>query len=234
MTFFGSAKAQELTVLVSNWAPYNFVKNDKIVGISTDLVKAALERANVKSQFLVYPFKRALYTVKQDPNVMMITVARVPERENMFRWIGPLHPRTVYLYKLKSRTDIQINSVEDIQKYKTSVLLGGSVEQFFKTQGFSEQADYFMTSTSTQLLKILFKGRADLIPGDPLDLAFQLRNMKHDFSELEHAYQLSDEGGYYMIANKNVSNELVYRIQAALDQLLAEGINYRIIDKYIQ
>ncbi|MBB1300254.1 transporter substrate-binding domain-containing protein [Pseudoalteromonas sp. SR44-8] len=224
----------ELTILLNDWPPYNFNKGGKLVGISTELVEAALQKANIKYKLLVYPFKRALYTVQETPNTLLFTVARIPELENMYKWIGPLHTREVYLYKLNSRSDIQINKIADIKQYKTSVLMGGSVEQFLKRNHFQENIDYYVTVNSEQILKALFKKRTDLIPGDPLDLAYQMKTLGYDQSAIEKAYLLSNEGGYYMIANKKTSDEMITKIQKSLDEVLASDKKDKTIEKYLQ
>ena len=229
----GGAKHQELTIFVDRWPPYNFEENGKIVGISTELIEAALKKANMRYKLVIYPFKRALITVQSNPNTMLFTVARIPQREDMFAWIGPLHPRKVSLYKLKDRTDILINDIEDIKKYRTGVLLGGSVEKFLLAKGFHGD-NYYSIRNSEQLLKMLIEKRLDLIPGDPLDLAYQIKTLGHRPSELEIAYPLSDEGGYYMIANKDTSNEIIMKIQKALELILATGARDRIIQKYVK
>ena len=152
----------------------------------------------------------------------------------MYKWIGPLHTREVYLYKLNSRSDIQINKIADIKQYKTSVLMGGSVEQFLKRNHFQENIDYYVTVNSEQILKALFKKRTDLIPGDPLDLAYQMKTLGYDQSAIEKAYLLSNEGGYYMIANKKTSDEMITKIQKSLDEVLASDKKDKTIEKYLQ
>ena len=231
--FAVTAKAKEFTILVDNWPPYNFQENGTIVGISTELIKAALKKANIQYKLKIYPFKRALLTVKETPYTMLITVARIPQRENMYAWIGPLQPRRVGLYKLKNRTDIQIDDIDDIKKYRTGVLSGGSVEQFFIAHNFNAE-HYSSVSKSTQLLKMLFKRRFDLIPGDPLDLAYQAKILGYNNSKLERAYLLSEEGGYYMIANKNTPRKIIRRIQEALDAIIETGAKDRVINRYLQ
>jgi polar amino acid transport system substrate-binding protein len=228
-----TAKAQQLTIFVDKWPPYNFTQNGNIVGISTDLIEMALQKADIQYKLIVYPFKRALLTVQRTPNTMLYTVARIPQRENMFAWIGPLHPRKVYLYKLKNRTDIHINAVEDINKYHTAVLSGGSVEQFFISNGFHKD-NYDLVNKSEQLLKMLFAERVDLIPGDPLDLAYQMKELKYEHSQIEIAFFLADEGGYYMIANKQTSDKILKKIQESLEAVMATGVRDQIIQKYIK
>ncbi|MFW5499153.1 MULTISPECIES: substrate-binding periplasmic protein [unclassified Maridesulfovibrio] len=229
----GNAQAYELTIFADNWPPYNFKKNNKVVGISTELIEAALQKAEIKYKIVIRPFKRALITVQKNPNTMLYTVARVPQREDLYSWIGPLHPRKVYLFKLKNRTDIQIDNVEDIKKYYTGVLLGGSIEHFFVSHAFHNKS-YYSVSNSEQLLKILFKKRIDLIPGDPLDLAYQMNTLGYNYSELEIAYLLTEEGGYYMVANKKAPANLLEKIQKSLEEVLATGLRDQIIKKYVK
>ncbi|BCS88237.1 substrate-binding periplasmic protein [Pseudodesulfovibrio sediminis] len=229
----GGAKAQNLTIFVDTWPPYNFEEDDKIVGICTELIEASLQKANVQYKLVVYPFKRALITVQKTPNTMFFTVARIPQREDMFAWIGPLHSRKVSLFKLKDRTDIQFNDIEDIKKYRTGVLLGGSVETLLIAKGF-HKGNYHSIHKSSQLLKMLLEKRLDLIPGDPLDLAYQIKSLGHKYSELEIVYLLSEEGGYYMVANKDTSDEIIVKIQKALELILATGTKDRILQKYME
>ncbi len=229
--FAATAKAQKLTVFVDNWPPYNFKENGRIVGISTELIEAAMQKAKLQYKLKLYPFKRALITVQKTPNTMLFTVARIPQREDMFSWIGPIHSRKVHLYKLKNRADIQINNVEDIKKYHTGVLSGGSVEQFFITHGFQKEY-YSLVINSPQLLKMLFKERVDLIPGDPLDLAYQMKNLGYKYSELDIVYLLSEEGGYYMVANKDISSTIITKIQKSLEEIMDTEFKDRVINKY--
>jgi len=170
--------------------------------------------------------------VRSTPYTMLYTVARIPQREDEFAWIGPLHPRKVFLFKLKNRTDIQIDNLEDIKKYRTGVLSGGSVEQFFINNKLSEY--YHLVNYSGQLLKMLLMGRLDLIPGDPLDLAYQMKRLGSNYSQLEVAYFISDEGGYYMVANKETPVEILVKIQESLEEVIGTGLRERVIERYVQ
>ncbi|WP_319759266.1 transporter substrate-binding domain-containing protein [Maridesulfovibrio sp.] len=228
-----TADAQKITILVDNWPPYNFKKDNEIVGINTELIEAALKRTHIKYKLVMYPFKRAMKTVQKYPNTMLLSVALIPQRKAHYAWIGPMQARRVYLFKLKERTDIQIKDKQDLKKYRTGVQLGGSIEQFFIANNIHTD-HYSLVSNSESLLKMLFKKRVDLIPGDPLETAYQLKNMGHDFSELEAAYLVSEEGGYYMVANKDTSASIISSIQESLDEVLASGAKEQLIEKYFK
>ena len=38
---------------------------------------------------------------------------RSGKREGLFKWVGPLAPRKMWLYKLKKRKDINVKTLED-------------------------------------------------------------------------------------------------------------------------
>lgn len=81
---------------------------------------------------------------------------------------------------------------------------------------------------------MLLIGRFDLIPGDPLDLAYQMKSLGSKYSELEIAYFISDEGGYYMAANKETPDEILAKIQKYLKEVMTTGVRDRIIEKYVE
>ncbi|WBF69103.1 transporter substrate-binding domain-containing protein [Desulfovibrio subterraneus] len=227
------ANAQDLTIFFDIWPPYNYIESGKTVGISTELIETTLQNSNIKYKLVQHPFKRAILTVETTPYTMVYTVARIPQREDAFTWIGPLHPRKVYLYKLKERTDIQIANVEDIKKYHTGALSGGSVEQFFIANGF-HTSRYYLANSSEQLVRMLFAERIDLIPGDQLDIAFLINSMEYDYSRIEVAYLLDEEGGYYLAANKNTPHDTLEKLQKSLNKVLATGFKDEIIKKYVK
>lgn len=229
----GNVRAQEISVFTDNWPPYNFEANGEIVGVSTELIEEALKKTKIPYNLQMFPFKRAFITVQRTPNSMFFTVARTPVREDKFAWIGPIYPRRVLLFKLKNRDDIQINNLEDVMKYRTGVVLGGSVESYFNEHGFPKDS-YAVVSNAEQLLKLLFHERVDIIPGDPLDMAYQVKNSEFKNVELEMVHLLTEEGGYYMAANKDTPAEIIAKIQDSLEQLMETGARDRIIKKYVE
>ena len=61
-----------------------------------------------------------------------------------------------------------------------------------------------------------------------------MKTLGYDQSAIEKAYLLSNEGGYYMIANKKTSDEMITKIQKSLDEVLASDKKDKTIEKYLQ
>ncbi|MEI8631015.1 hypothetical protein P4S72_00655 [Vibrio sp. PP-XX7] len=59
-----------------------------------------------------------------EKDILIYSIARTKERESLFKWVGPIAPYNVYLFKLKARSDIIVNTLEDVKKYR----IGGAYQ----------------------------------------------------------------------------------------------------------
>ena len=221
---------EKLTLLTEDWPPFNFRKNGEIVGISTDLVVATVKRAGFEYALKLKPWKRAYQDAIEAPNTLLYTTSRTENRENLFKWIGPLYPRQIVLYKLRSRDDIVIHHLDDLRDYKVGVLRGGSVEEYFNSIGIM---NYQTVSKEVQNIYKLFVNRVDLIPGSDMSMAFRMKETPYQFSDLQQVFVLIDKGGYYIAINKRTSDDVVARLHKAFNALIEEGFRQQITEKYL-
>lgn len=224
--------ASELTVYTEEWPPYNFTSNGKIVGISTELVKAALKKSGFRYKIVMAPWKRAYKIVKNNKNTILYTTSRTGKREMEFKWIGPLYPRRVNLYKLKKRKDIKLNTVSDLKGYKISVIRGGSTEELLTSKGLIKDKHFTAVTRVNQCILMLFFDRVDLIPGGQESFLYLIKKMNFNINDLEIAFTLVDDVYYYMAVNLSTSDEVVFSIQKALDELIFSGYKTEIYKKY--
>jgi len=230
---FQHLNAQKLQVLTEVWAPYNFIENDKPVGLSTELVKAVLQRANIDYELKILPWKRAYLYALNQPNTLIFTITKTRAREKIFKWIGPIYPRKAYFYKLKNRTDIKVKNFEDLKKYHIGVLDGGNTQASLIEKGFENNVNLFSVINAKQNILKLFKGRIDFTIGSDAKFIFQLKNSEFKFENLEKSILLSDEYSYYLAANINTPDDVVNKLQTALDQLISEGVRDDIWRKHM-
>lgn len=89
------AQARELTVVTEVWEPYNFEQKGKVVGISTEIVAATIDAAELEiapGGIRILPWPRAYKMALSTPNTLIYTILRTQARESDFYWIGPLFP----------------------------------------------------------------------------------------------------------------------------------------------
>jgi len=107
LTYFGIAYSSEkITVLTEEWAPFNYLENNKPVGISVDIAKEMMKRTGISAEIEIVPWARAYTQAVTRENVMIFTIARTEEREDKFKWVGKVAEKKMYFFKLKSRKDI--------------------------------------------------------------------------------------------------------------------------------
>ncbi|WP_159084375.1 substrate-binding periplasmic protein [Dongshaea marina] len=233
LTFCVQAQSRVL-LLTEEWKPFNFVQGTQIVGLSTELVESMFERAEIDYQIRLLPWSGAYQKALDRPEAMLFTTSRTEKREKLFKWIGPLYPRKTSLYKLKSRLDIQIRQDSDLKKYRIGVLQGGAVQGELDALGLKEDLHYFTVRRTELNIEKLFRDRADLIPGADLWFKNQVKASGFSPEEVQQVFVISDKGGYYLAANLQTPDEVVQKLQDALDVLIQEGLREKLINKYSQ
>lgn len=225
--------AKDVQVITEDWAPYNYEKNSKVVGFGTEVVEETLKEAGVSYDIGLYPWARAYQMVQNNPNTLIYTISRTEERENMFEWVGPFAPRTMYLFKLKSKKEIAVKNLDDLKKYKIGVVKSDAMEGFFKEKGFNETQLDDVVSEDLNIKK-LFIGRVDFITGSELALSYKMKELNFNYGDLEKTLLLVDSGGYYMALNKKTPKEIVDKIKTAFEKLKKNGKIEEISKKYLK
>ncbi len=88
---YGQQADKELMVVTEPWPPYNTFSNDDTAdGAHALIVQRALALSGLQAQTGVYPWARAMALAQSRPNTLLFSLARTPERENKFIWIGKL------------------------------------------------------------------------------------------------------------------------------------------------
>lgn len=227
----GFAESQ-FTLLTENWPPYNYQENGQVVGISTELVEALFQSANITYKIYVNPWARSMHMTQTTPNTALFTCSRTLKREKLFKWVGPLFPKNLCLYRLKKRNDIVVNTLNDLKNYQIGVINNGSVHEYLLNHGFAK-TKLQPVATSEQNLHKLFYQRVDLIVGTEATLIYRMQKKGYKFSDLSYVYTLiTKEKDYYLAFNLNTKNELINRLQNIFDSLLKKGLRDEITQKY--
>lgn len=222
----------EITVVTEDWKPYNFQEGDKIVGFSTEIVEAVLQKANLSFTIELFPWARSYKMALEEKNVLIYTIARTEEREHLFKWVGPFAPRLMYLFKLKKRTDIVLNTLEDAKKHKIGVVREDATTQLLLQHGFEVNKQLELAAAEDINQRKLFAERIDLIAGSELSVALQLKDMGLAFADLEKTIVLA-KGDYYMAFSQATDDDIVERVRKALNEVQQEGLIEKIKAKYL-
>ncbi len=223
---------QQSPVYTEPLAPVHFEDNGKIKGIATEVVREIFKEAELEANFEIYPWKRAYQKTLSTNGSFIFTINRTNKREPLFKWIGPILSKKTYLYKMKDRKDIDINSYNDAKKYTTAVILGHSLTINLLDRGFREGSELITTPNKKVQIKVFLKGRSDLVTGNQYTIYQSLKAEGYSMKDVEPVLFISDRG-YYLGANLNTDDEIVARLQEANEKVQRSGIVEEIIAKYI-
>jgi len=225
--------ATDLVLLTENFPPYNMARNGKnfaqdenINGIAVDIVREMFKRANLTySLTLRFPWERIYKIALEKPGYGVFVMARLPDREKLFKWVGPIGPDD-WIMLAKADSKINLDSLEDARKYKIGAYKGDAIAETLAKQGLKP----IVVLRDQDNAKKLTSGQIDLwATGDPAgrylarqDGVFGLKTvLRFNSAEL------------YLALNKEVPDETVAKLQAALDQLRKEGVVDEIMARYL-
>lgn len=233
---------QNITIATCIEPPYQMQEQDgALTGVSVELVQLMLKEAEVDAQIQVYPWARAYRMAQTNENVMLFSILRNPQREKLFKWVGSLHPFHVFFYRLKSRPEVVVNTLDDAKKYKIGVLKDDSRNIYLRSQGFDDK-NLNEAPLDENNIKKLFAHRIDLLPSDPFVLAYWFKvinekpvdNQLFDLHQVEPIYRLEGaDGDNYIAMSPQTDDRVVKHFRQALDRVKARPQYQQLLDKYL-
>ncbi|AKB46695.1 hypothetical protein MSKOL_0918 [Methanosarcina sp. Kolksee] len=228
-----------LTYYTEQLPPYNYMDNGTLKGISVDLLEAVTEKMGKKvtrEEIKLVPWTEGYKTVLTQNNTVLFTTVRVPEREQSFKWVGPIYTYTNVLFARPDR-GITIERPEDLNRYRIGVIVDDIAVQQLLDAGVNESQLVQETNASV-IVEKLDNGEIDLWAYPEAAGRYITEQVTGNSYSFRVVYTLPDREGYYVF-NKNTSDSTVMSFQQALDAVKQEkdatGISTyeRILGKYI-
>lgn len=217
-----------LNILTEESPPGSFIKNGVLKGSMVEIVQEIQKRIGDTSEITVYPWSRAYNLLETSNDVALFATTRTPERENNFKWVGPLD-KVTWIFVGKKDNNIKINTLEDAKKIKRiGAYRGDARAQFLEKNGFKNVS---LENDSESLFLLLYKNRYDLIITSEAGLDTHPKNLGIPISEFEIEYFIKSYS-LYIAFSKGVSDDIVKKWQNAFNELSKEGIITKILDKY--
>jgi len=213
---------EQILVVTEQWPPYNYTdKNGKIIGSATRKLKQVLDHAGISYEIQMLAWSKAYYLAKARPNVLIYTIYRSAERESQFQWVCPLiETKGLNVYKLASRTDIEISSLDDLKKYHLAVVKDDVSYEFLLNNGFELKRHLNVASSEEANVRLLFNGRVDLLMQEEAALRVRTAKAGYDFSQMKDVLTLFPEDSQKCAAfSLHTKPEVVERVKKSLQQI---------------
>jgi polar amino acid transport system substrate-binding protein len=217
------AAAEAVHFTTEDYPPYNFRQGSEIKGAGYEQVLLMMKQIEVPYSIDMMPWARAIALAETTPMHCVFTTAHIPERNGRFQWVEPL---AIGRNLMVGRKDGGVNAknVEEAKAFTVGTQRDDYTETLLKEQGFPK---IDLASDIKLNLKKLESGRIDLMPLDEqhyiaLEQAGEPVEVKFVFTEQT----------FSIACNPDFPEDLRLRMQAALDALIADGTQAKILASY--
>lgn len=224
------AQAVEIKAYTEEWPPYNFLRDKEVTGISSDILRAACSMANIECDLHLVPWTRAVKTVQDTRNTLIYTIARIPAREHQFIWIGPILPRTTWIYARAQVAD-KIHSFKDLEQFKVGVIRAEASFTELTDAGVSNASIRIFNSNSDEM-RSLKAGQIDVVVNTEIGMAMNQKQYNIPAADLVKLMKLYDGGALYFGMNLESDSAIVEKLQSSVDKLRREGKISSIVQQY--
>ena len=220
-----AAQAGSLQLFTENTPPDIMRDGQRIVGISPEKVKEIMSRAGISYTVEIMAWRRAYELALRTPDSCVFSTSRTPEREALFKWVGPLREFDWTLYGLAS-APFQVSALEDARKLRIGGYSGDVRVQYLQDRGFTVDVAPDNFSNPRKLMG----GRIDLWVTSHL-LANGLLEQEGLVGKIVPLLTFHTSRAY-LACNKAVPDTTIAAMSAAMADMVKDGTAAAIDRKY--
>jgi len=227
-------RAQEpstLRYLTEEYYPYNFSANGTIQGLSADLLRLIWHKMGVPEQpITILPWARAYEETLLDPGTVLFSMARTPEREHLFRWVGPIDTVRFVLFALASNP-LRLEDATGLDHLSVGTVRGDVAD--LSLRALRRPIRIEPVADMKQNLRKLDAGRLDLVAYEERSMRSMLAEQGLDPERYKSVFLLKETDICYAL-HYTTSPALVIRFQQALDAIRASEDYAALLKKYLK
>jgi polar amino acid transport system substrate-binding protein len=222
-------KEFKLTVLTEDYAPFNYLDNGQLKGSSADLVKNIMNNLGEGGNIEVLQWDAAYTRLQTETNIALFTTDRTPQRNDLFKWAGPIALIDNDFFALTSSAIVIVNLDDAKAVNGIAVLNGYSEQDMLESYGFQ---NLVICQNLQEALQKLLDNEVDLIVGSKYAVQYALQSMGHSFGEVKNVYVLLSYLSYVAF-NKGVPDDVVGKWQSQIDAFKDDATLSQLYQQYL-
>ncbi|MEG6506126.1 substrate-binding periplasmic protein [Nitratidesulfovibrio sp. 1201_IL3209] len=211
------------TLLTEDLPPFNYVQDGLPRGPGVDIVIQVLHRNGLPVELgdiRVLPWPRAFNQALNTPDALLFSTARTPEREGLFKWVGPVMHVTVGAVVHKN-SRVAPRQWRDLQGLRVGTVRNTVGEQLLLEQGVPSALLHSVT-TPADAVRMLAAGRVDVLAFNIHSTLYMMEQGNIDSAEYAVTMVLR-QLDLYMALSRDTDDALVARLQSTLDAMRCNG-----------
>ncbi len=218
MLALGFARAEPVRLQLTTETSYPgvYLEQGKVVGFGTEKVREIMRRTHIDYSIELLPWKRSYTLALTQPTTCVYSTTRTPERESLFKWVGPIVESDWVLYGRASQ-DYKLRTIDDARRMTIGVYIGDVRGDYLEARGF--KVAYVANDDSNP--RKLMVGRIDLWATSSRFAALRLRQT--ELTGKVVPLLTFNHAQLYLACNLAVPDKLVAEMNAALASMHADG-----------
>lgn len=233
LLWLGSAQA--LQAVTEDKPPYNWqTPEGQVSGFSVAVLGELLARSHLTLDppgVRLLPWARAYQLALHTPDTLIFSTARIPERESLFFWIGPITgSHTIWFWRLRNRPEVVWEDDQDRQQWRVGVVRSSAYREQLEKEGFVLRT----VNREEDKFQMLLLRRVDLIAAPEAEVRFQMRRLGKDPALLAPVSVYNHYYEYYFALNRRSDPELARQLQEALEGMRLDGALARLQQEWLE
>ncbi|MFT4650473.1 MAG: polar amino acid transport system substrate-binding protein [Polaribacter sp.] len=225
---------ENLNWITEEYPPFNYrdPTTGAITGASVEILMQIFAKLGIKSDSInlrLYPWARGYHEVLNNTGTVLFSTTYTQKRLENMKFLGPVAPNVVTVTALKS-SQLNIESAEDLNRLKISVVRDDIGEQLLVEQGVKAEAIDQLNS-GLSMVKKLASGRVDAVAYTHVTTLKLFEQAKINPDDFEIIYVLKRSSMGYAFHNAT-DDRILEPMRKALDELIVNGTRAKILAKY--
>lgn len=223
-----------LAGFTENLAPLNYQDETGPQGFSVELLRLMAAAAGLPLELQVLPWQRAVQMAEAQPNSVLFSLTRTPEREGQFQWVGPIAQRRILIYKLASRDDLRLTRLGELGGARIGVVRESAADRQLQAAGLRPGIELEQGLDDATNVRKLLAGRMEFLILLDWAAAWNLRQLRLPYETLQPVMEQDTSKSYWYGLRADADPALVRRLQAALDAIKRDGRYERLRQRYFR
>ncbi len=210
---------ENLTYYSEQLPPYNYLNNGTVKGFTIDI----LEEISVKTgtsisrdQIHIVPWEEGYEAALNGTHTVIFSTARIPEREDLFKWVGPISVERYVLFAPQG-SNITVDSPDDLKNLKIGGITGDASISQLIADGVKE-SQFVTVQNISDLISMADDKKIDLWVYPEITGRYYIGEITGNYDSFRVVYPL-EEVGIYFAFSKDISDATISLYQSALEDL---------------
>ena len=221
----GASEPLRLHLLTETSPPISMRSGDEVTGSGTEKVREIMARTGTGFTLELLPWRRAYTMALERADTCLFSTTRTPEREDLFKWVGPTDEAEWVLLGRADR-NFQLRTLDDARNLRIGTYHGDARDEYLRARGFQvDPAPVDMMNPRKLMLDRIDLWAASLKRGTTL-----LKNNSWGANIVP--VLTFNRIGVYLACNPAIPDELIERMNGALAAMGRDGTMQRIDRKW--